>query len=202
MTRVLFTAVLVAAALLGCRGQTTRDTPIVPIRNMHDQPRYSYQARSAFFQDDRVMRTPPAGTIAREMEIDPGVAMGMDESGTWIPTIPEPVIARKGGMESMLARGRERYDIYCTPCHDATGAGRGMVVRNGGNPAFAPPTFHDDRIRHMPDGQLYATISNGIRNMPGYYAQIPVDDRWAIVGYVRALQISQARQAARRGAPQ
>ena len=184
--------VLVLAALLGCRGQTTRETPIVPIRNMHNQPRYNDQSRSAFFQDDRSMRTPVPGTIAREMEIDPTVAQGLDENGAWIPMIPEPVIARKGGMENLLARGRERYGIYCTPCHDPTGAGQGMVVRRGGNPAFAPPTFHDQRLRQIPDGQLFATISNGIRNMPGYYAQIPVDDRWAIVAYVRALQLSQA----------
>jgi mono/diheme cytochrome c family protein len=199
---VLVVAVLAVAGASGvaCRGQTSQDPPIVPIRNMHIQPRYSYQARGAFFQDDRVMRTPPVGTIAQEMEIDQTVAIGMDDAGNWTPMIPEAVVARKGGMEAMLVRGRDRYNIYCVPCHDGTGSGRGMVVRRSDNAAFAPPTFHDDRIRHIPDGQLFATISNGIRNMPAYYAQIPVDDRWAIVAYVRALQLSQV-QHARANAP-
>ena len=103
--------------------------------------------------------------------------------------VPAPVVEHMGGAQALIARGQERFGIYCTPCHDGTGSGHGMAVKHG---MLAPPTFHQDRIRHMPDGQMFATISNGIRNMPAYGISIPVTDRWAIVAYVRALQLSQA----------
>src|SRR5690606_10182604 len=103
---------------------------------------------------------------------------------------PESVVTEAGGMESLLARGEDRYGIYCVPCHGGLGDGNGLVPEVSGAAAIRPPTFHDDRMRQMPDGQLYATIANGIRNMPAYAAQIPVADRWAIVGYVRALQLT------------
>jgi mono/diheme cytochrome c family protein len=98
-------------------------------------------------------------------------------------------------MEQALTRGHERYDIYCAPCHGLAGDGAGLVstrARQIGASALIAPTLHDARIREMPDGQLFGTISNGIRNMPAYAHSIPIDDRWAIVTYVRALQISQA----------
>jgi mono/diheme cytochrome c family protein len=91
-------------------------------------------------------------------------------------------------MDATLARGQERFGIYCAPCHGLDGVGQGMVVKHG---LIQPPTYHQDRLRHIPDGQLFATIENGIRNMPAYGPQIPTFDRWAIVSYVRALQISQ-----------
>ena len=90
----------------------------------------------------------------------------------------------------MLNRGQDRYNIYCRPCHDGTGSGKGTVIERA-NFQPAPPTFHQDRIRQMPDGQLFATITHGARVMPPYAARIPVVDRWAIVSYVRALQLSQ-----------
>jgi mono/diheme cytochrome c family protein len=96
----------------------------------------------------------------------------------------------------MVTRGRARFGIYCTPCHDGTGAGNGLVKKRAiasGATAFVPQTFHQDRLRHMPDGQLFATISNGKNNMPPYAMQIPVNDRWAIVSYVRALQVAQPK---------
>ena len=90
----------------------------------------------------------------------------------------------------MIERGQDRYSIYCRPCHDDTGSGQGAVVtRAAWQPP--PPSFHQERLRQMPDGQLFATISHGVRNMPSYGASIPVNDRWAIVSYVRALQLSQ-----------
>jgi cytochrome c5 len=106
-----------------------------------------------------------------------------------VAEVPQAIAHRFGGAPAMLERGSDRYDIYCRPCHDGTGAGRGTVVtRAGWQPP--PPTFHQDRIRQMPDGQLFATITHGIRTMPSYGATIPVNDRWAIVSYVRALQLS------------
>jgi mono/diheme cytochrome c family protein len=177
-------------ALAGCRGQTTEDAPIVPIRNMYQQPKYSMQQESEYFSDHRNMRPPVDGVISREEEIDPKIAHGVTDTGYVMVVAPE-VVTRAGGMDAMLARGKERYGIYCTPCHGLSGAGDGIVVkRNAGMPP--PPTYHQDRIRHMPDGQVYATIENGIRNMPAYGPQLSVQDRWAIVEYVRALQVSQA----------
>jgi mono/diheme cytochrome c family protein len=101
------------------------------------------------------------------------------------------VVQGAGGMAQLLSRGQERFGIYCVPCHGGLGDGQGMVPRVSNVALIRPPTFHDDRLRHAPDGQIYATIRNGVRNMPSYRANIPVRDRWAIVAYVRALQVSQ-----------
>lgn len=186
----MFAALALLAALAGCRGEVSAEPPIGGIRNMHDQPRYENQGRSPFFADGRMMRPHVLGTVAREMESNSQIETGRADDGTtYLLTAPEEVAARFGGDEAMLRRGEERFDIYCTPCHGLTGDGKGIVIARG---MLAPPTYHQDRIRHMPDGQLYTTITNGIRNMPGFYAQIPTDDRWAIVAYVRALQVSQA----------
>jgi len=183
----------------GCRGQTSKESPIVGIRNMYDQPKYDIQEESEFFTDHRAMRPLVDGVISQEEEIDPRIAQGRleDQSG-YVLTIPPEVVndPRVGGMEKLVARGQARYGIYCAPCHDGTGTGQGLVRKHAnaaGATAFVPPTFHQDRIRHMPDGQIFATISNGKNNMPPYAMQIPVLDRWAIVSYVRALQIAQPK---------
>ncbi len=188
---VLLIGAMSVSALAACRGQTSTDPPIVPIRNMYDQPKYEMQAEGTFFEDNRAMRPQVEGTISREEEIDPRVAHGLLEDGTaYVMTMPQEAIDHFGGMDHTLARGQERYNIYCSPCHGLDGAGQGIVAKRGMIP---PPTYHQDRIRHMPDGQLYATIENGVRNMPAYGPQVPTYDRWAIVAYVRALEISQAR---------
>lgn len=181
--------------LCACRGEVTQETPYVGIRNMYDQPKYLMQQEGAFFEDGRAMRPPVEGTLSREEEIDPQIARGRleDESG-YVLTIPQAVVDRfgedpKGAMEKMTARGQDRYNIFCAPCHSLSGDGKGIIVRRGMLP---PPTYHQDRLRHAPDGQIYATIQNGKGNMPAYAAQLPVTDRWAIVAYVRALQLSQA----------
>jgi mono/diheme cytochrome c family protein len=183
----------------GCRGQTSKESPIVGIRNMYDQPKYDIQEESSFFADHRTMRPLVEGVVSQEEEIDPRIAQGRLEDQTgYVLTIPPEVVndPRVGGMEHLVARGQARYGIYCVPCHDGTGTGQGLVRKRAnasGATAFVPPTFHQDRIRHMPDGQLFATISNGKNNMPPYAMQIPVIDRWAIVSYVRALQIAQPK---------
>jgi mono/diheme cytochrome c family protein len=189
----LLTATLAVAALTGCRGQTSKESPIVGIRGMYDQPRYDVQSKVSFFDDHRSMRLPAPNTVSREEILDTPIAEGRlpDDSG-YVLTIPRPVIDQRGGLEALEARGQERFNIYCSPCHDKTGSGNGMAVKHGMLP---PPSFHQDRIRHMPDGQLFATISHGIRNMPAYGISVPVVDRWAIVSYVRALQLSQAQVA-------
>jgi mono/diheme cytochrome c family protein len=188
---VLLVACAMLGAVLGCRGQTSAEPPILPLRNMADQDRYDPQSASKFFADGRTMRMPVTGTVPRERVLDPELADGRlaDDSG-YVLDVPKAVADRFGGADAMLARGQERYGIYCTPCHDGTGEGKGIVItRTGWQPA--PPSFHQDRIRQMPDGQLFATISRGVRMMPGYGARIPIEDRWAVVSYVRALQLSQ-----------
>jgi len=213
--------VLATVSAASCRGQTSDEPPIWPLREMYHQERYDPQARSAFFADHRAMRTPPAGTVARNGRFedralgrdgyldDDRITRGLQPDGTsFVMTIPDEVVrsfagdeAGTDGMERLLARGRERYNIYCSPCHSRVGDGQGIIVRRavatGGYMFAAPPSFHDtaqpnNHLRNIPDGQLFATITNGIGNMPSYAAQIPVSDRWAIVAYVRALQLSQA----------
>ena len=193
---VLATAFVTVSFTTGCRGETSKEPPITPIRNMFDQPRYKIQGGSEFFADHRAMRPPVEGAIAREREVDPEISTGRlgDDSG-YVMNIPKRTVDGFGGMTGLLARGKDRYAIFCTPCHDATGSGNGEVAAHAvalGAAAMKPPTYHQDRLRHAPDGQIFATISNGIRNMPPQGFQVPTNDRWAIVGYVRALQVSQA----------
>jgi mono/diheme cytochrome c family protein len=208
VSRIAFLgALLVAAgALAGCRGQTSEDPPIMPERNMYDTERYNPESFADFFPDHRTMREPVEGTVARDhYRDDPEIATGLlaDKSG-YVMTIPQMFIHRQGGMEKILARGQERFNIYCAPCHGQTGDGKGMVTckRDKATDAcqsrgFPPlPSYEDPRLRQMPDGQLFATISHGVRTMPAYGAQIPIDDRWSIVAYVRALQLSQMASAA------
>lgn len=211
------TVMALAIGVGACRGQPSEESPVVLLRNMHYQQRYNPQAESAFFSDKRTMRTPPEGTLPRfpgganaryvdgtvardEAFDDDRVVFGHEnDSPVYVLTVPESVAREAGGGEALVARGRQRFNIYCSPCHGATGDGRGIVWRRsqGGGVAnsyqyIQPTNLHDERLKHVPDGQLYATISNGIRNMPAYSAQIQVRDRWAIVAYVRALQVSGA----------
>jgi mono/diheme cytochrome c family protein len=93
-----------------------------------------------------------------------------------------------GSGRAVLVRGQERFNIYCTPCHDRTGSGEGMIVQRGYK---QPPSFHDPRLRAVPDGYFFQVMTNGFATMPSYAAQVPPRDRWAIVAYIRALQLSQ-----------
>jgi mono/diheme cytochrome c family protein len=164
------------------------------IQDMDNQPRYNTQARSAMFADRRAMRPPVSGTIARgELREDDAFFRGLRDRGdlsSWVEVIPVPVTMQQ------LRRGRERYDIFCSPCHGLTGHGDGMVSKRADalqEGTWTPPSsFHTDLLRGRAEGQLFNTITNGVRNMPAYASQISVEDRWAIVAYVRALQRSQA----------
>lgn len=176
-------ATVVLAALAGCRGQESDQPPIHFTPNMDSQPRYDPQAESKFYEDRRTMRQPVEGTVAKGNFLeDDAYATGKDGEH-YIAKIPVPITA------TMLQHGREQYNIFCTPCHDGIGSGKGLVVTRGGFPAAT--NLLEEYSRIMPDGQLYGAIAHGARNMPSYAAQIPVADRWAIVAYVRALQFSQ-----------
>jgi hypothetical protein len=167
---------LLAAAAAGCR-----------FTDMVDQPRYEPMERSAFFGDNRSARPAIAGTVARgRLRIDERLYAGRT-GGELIDGFPITIGRRE------LERGRERFDIFCSPCHGRAGDGMGMVVRRGFR---APPSFHIDRLREAPTGHFYDVITNGFGAMYSYAARIEPRDRWAIVAYVRALQLSQHAPAA------
>lgn len=200
MSSLLWRSVLVptfasvVALASGCRGGTSSEPPIVPFRGMHEMPRYDVQEYAPYFEDHRTMRPIVEGTLPREASADLAVAEGLDEHGEYVATIPQSVVDGAGGMSDMLARGENRFGIYCAPCHGLAGDGRGMVTRRAErlDATFAAANLADPQFLHVPDGRIFMTISNGVRTMPAYRSQIPTADRWAIVAYVRALQLHAA----------
>lgn len=201
MMRAFVITLALASAAAGCTiGAESSEPPIVGIRNMYNQPRYDTQERQPFFPDQRSMRPQVDGTVSREMKRGLDAATGLGaQSNTWIDTVPRRITGELGGVEAAVERGRNRFNIYCATCHGVAGDGKGMISKRAealGATGLVAVSLHDDRLRHIPDGQLFATITNGVRNMPSYAHNIPVDDRWAIVHYVRALQLSQAPVAA------
>lgn len=175
---------LASVVIVGCyRGRPSKDPPVHLNPNMDDQPTYKTQSESYFFENGSTMRLPVEGTVARgELREDDAYYRGLNSRGKPVQSSPVPITT------DLLRRGRERYDIFCSPCHSRIGDGRGIVVAKGFQMA---PTFHDKRLRDEGDGYIFGIITNGIRNMPSYRHQIPVADRWAIVAYFRALQRSQ-----------
>jgi mono/diheme cytochrome c family protein len=164
-------AVLLAAlALAGCR------------QDMHQAPRYDPLEKSDFFADKRSARPPVEGTVARGQLRDNVVLYtGKQADGQLVDALPVPLDAK------LLARGQDRFNVYCAPCHGRTGDGNGMVVQRG----FKQPTsFHADRLRAQPVGYFYDVITNGFGAMQDYSAQVAPPDRWAVAAYVRALQFS------------
>jgi mono/diheme cytochrome c family protein len=150
-------------------------------QDMHDQPRYKPLAQSDFFGDDRSARPLVADTVARGHLKDDDQLYTGKVDGQPVTTFPFPVT------REVLERGQERFNIYCSPCHDRAGTGNGMIVRRGYK---APPTFHSDRARALPVGFFFDVITNGFGAMPDYAAQVGVRDRWAIAAYIRVLQLS------------
>jgi mono/diheme cytochrome c family protein len=151
-------------------------------QDMHDQPKYIPLRGSTFFADGRSARPPVPGTVARDQLHDDTLLYTGKVDGAEATAFPFPVD------ENVMARGQERYDIYCSPCHGRTGAGDGMVVRRGYRP---PPSLHVDRLRLSPAGHFFDVMTTGFGAMPDYAAQIGAEDRWAIVAYIRALQLSE-----------
>ena len=176
---------------------------------MHNQPKYRPLRETAAFSDGRTARAPVAGTVARgELREDKLFYTGKTQEGDAIGA----TIARAQGASAqggtattgayrgfstvfpfpvtkeVLDRGQERFNIFCSVCHDRSGSGLGMVVRRGYR---QPPSFHIDRLRQAPPGYIFDVITNGFGAMPDYASQIPARDRWAIVAYIRALQLAQ-----------
>lgn len=173
-------ATLLLFTLAGCG---TRYSSAPPVEfwgfDMARQPKVGTQEKSAFFSDHSGTRLPVPGTVAVGLLKEDDVFYTGQQGGFYVNN-PLPVTAE------LMARGQERYDIYCTPCHDRTGSGRGIVgIRTQG---WVANSLIDERISGFADGEIFYVVSNGRRTMPGYRWQIPEKDRWAIVAYTRALQ--------------
>jgi mono/diheme cytochrome c family protein len=151
-------------------------------QDMHNQPKYRGLRPSAFFADGSSARPLVEGTVARgTLQEDEAFFTGKIDKVT-VKEFPFPID------EHVIDRGQERFNIFCAPCHDRTGGGNGMVVQRGYK---QPPSYHIDRLRQADVGYFFDVITNGFGVMPDYRAQIAPRDRWAIVAYIRALQLSQ-----------
>jgi len=160
----------VALAVAGCR------------QDMHDAPRYEPLEANPFFANGSASRmlvanTVPRGLLREDTHLNEGKV-----DGQLATTFPMPVTAE------VMARGQERFNVFCSPCHGRTGSGNGMVVQRGFR---APPSYHEDRLRNAPVGYFFDVMTNGFGAMQDYASQVPVADRWAIAAYIRALQLSQ-----------
>lgn len=174
-------AALLAVAAAGCR------------QDMHDAPKIEPLEASTFFADGQGARPIPEGTVARgQLREDSHFFTGRDDSGALVTTFPMPVD------RALLLRGQARYEIFCSPCHDSTGSGNGMIVRRGFK---QPPPYTEARLLEMPVGYFFDVVTNGYGTMSGYARQVPAADRWAIVAYLEALKVSQASPLASLPAP-
>lgn len=151
--------------------------------NMYHQPKYEPLEESEFFQDQRSARPLADHTVARGyLETDQALYAGTNGDGSPVETFPFEITG------AVLERGRERYDIYCAPCHSRLGNGQGMIVQRGFK---SPASFHIERLREAPVGYYYDVITNGFGAMYSYASRINPEDRWAIIAYIRVLQLSQ-----------
>ena len=178
--------ILAIMAIAGKRGDMSRRPPIEVFPDMDRQPKLRPQAANSFFPDGFSSQQPIAGTIARgtpweDTEANTGKVPG---TTNWVTTIPVKVT------QELMARGEQRYNINCSPCHGVQGDGKGITTKFG---MAVIADLHDGATRKVPqqsDGEIFNTLSYGKGLMQGYAANIPIQDRWAIVAYVRALQRS------------
>ncbi|HXY40799.1 MAG TPA: cytochrome c [Vicinamibacteria bacterium] len=183
--------VLAAAALAlltaSCRGCASSRPPVHLNRSMFQQPKYRPQAESRFFYDGATMQKPVPGTVARgELREDRALYEGKDASGAEVKVSPVPATPQ------LLARGAERYRIYCQPCHDPRGDGKGILFQRGNVPTTS---LHADKVRNATDGHLFDVVTNGLGLMPAYRWPIPPEDRWAIISRVREMEKERLAQA-------
>ena len=191
--------VVSAVSVLGFRGSLSQRTPLEIFPDMDRQPKYKPQAESAFFADRRTDRPTPVGVVpygrtalapeAKFLAEDDHLYRGLAANGTPARGYPAGITVDA----QFLERGQLKYTIYCAPCHGAVGDGNGITKQYG---MGATPTYHDDRLRGTPEGDLYHTITAGKGNMLSYADKLEPADRWAVVAYVRALQRAQTGTAA------
>jgi mono/diheme cytochrome c family protein len=190
----LFFVAVLTVSVLGFRDSLSTRPPMEIFSDMDHQAKYKPQAESKFFADKRTDRAIPTGAVAfartasvadeNFLRADDAMYLGKKANGDYAHGYPAAVTVNA----AFLERGKERYAIYCTPCHGAVGDGNGITKQYG---MGATPTYHDDRLRKMAEGEIYNTITNGKGNMLSYADKIVPSDRWAIVAYVRALQRAQ-----------
>ena len=175
-------AAILTMTITGCRRGTPKEKPPIHLNpNMDYQPKYEAQEASDFFVDGAAGRLPVESTVARDQLFDdfPYYTGKMKNSDKYINKAPLDF------SNAYLARGKERFGIYCSMCHGESGLGDGIIIERG---LIQPPSFHESPVLNFPDGQIFHAITNGARNMQSYKQQIPVKDRWLIVNYVRHLQ--------------
>ncbi len=189
LVSLVVVSLLPFALILRARTNRTTQTRLHLWPDMDTQEKYKTQRVNRLFADTRAMRRPVEGTVARgRLNEDDHYYRGVVDGG-WATRFPMKLT------EKRMKRGRERFNIYCAPCHGMAGYGDGVVARRaeslGEGTWVQPSSLHTDLVRSRPVGHIFNTITHGIRNMPPYGFRIPVEDRWAIVAYVRALQLSQ-----------
>jgi mono/diheme cytochrome c family protein len=186
--------VVLTISIAGFRGRRSSQPPIEVFPDMNRQAKYKPQAESKFFADGRADRPLPAGVVARGRTIAPDpdflreddfLYRGRTARGEFARGFP-PQLALD---EKFMQHGKERYTIYCAPCHGALGDGQGITKAYG---MVTTASYHDDRIRQMPEGEIFNTITNGKNTMSPYADKLNPGDRWAVIAYVRALE--RARQ--------
>ena len=184
MNRLLLIGVVgLSATLAACRGGQSGDEPIHVFGDMDWQPKYQALQESPLFADGRAMRPLVDGTVSQEgAREDDGLYRGKTATGEYLDRVPFEVTKKT------IDRGQDRFNIYCAPCHDQSGSGHGLVVQRG----YPPPIdLSGDRVRGLKDGEVFNVITHGKGNMPSYRAQIPPEDRWAIVTWLRVIGHSQ-----------
>ena len=176
-------AVVVTVTIAGYRGQTSTKPPLEVFPDMKRQAKLRPETTTKFagWSDGQSSRVHPTGTVSREANWDDTPYNTGKVGAAFVDAIPVPVTAQ------MLKRGQERFTIYCQPCHGAAGDGKGVTSKFG---MVLTANLHQDRLIKATDGELFNTISNGKSTMVGYGSVVPVEDRWAIVSYVRTLQLS------------
>ena len=192
MKYFLFAYLLVVAgvlAIMGFRGEISRKPPLRLFPDMDDQSKYKPQGTSEFFADGRTDRLPVTGADARgELKDDPFFHFGKEslDSESWSTGFPMEVTVE------LIDHGQKKYAIYCIACHGGTGDGNGVTKFRG---MTIISTYHDDRLRNMPEGEIFNTVTNGIRLMGSYKDKLSEYDRWAVIAYMRVLQRAQNARA-------
>jgi mono/diheme cytochrome c family protein len=187
------TPLAVALLLGGCRGCPSGSPPIHLNPNMDRQPKLLPQAESGFFADGAAMRPPVPGTVPQGQLPEQAVLReGRDAGGAWVAEIPLPVDA------ALLARGEERYGVFCGPCHGPLADGKGMLFQRA---QVQSADLRLPRFRDMASGQIFDAMTNGVGLMPAYGAQVPARDRWAILAFLRQLQAQAAAEGVALDAP-
>ena len=174
----------VIAIFMGCRGWHSENPPFHVNPNMDTQPKYKPYRKNTWFKDGRDMRPRIAGVVARGDIVEDSYYSTGKVNDKFVTGFPVQL-----QVDSQFMRtGQKQFNVYCAPCHSRTGDGKGLV---GEKLQVVPTSIHDDYIANLPNGHFFDVISDGIRTMPGYKHQLSIKDRWAVIAYIRALQLNQ-----------